>query len=386
MFNELFESSLSISGSDKVTQEKSISVRLPSCKGVLLFVDSAGRPIQLLTAANIRRTVRSRLFPIEGDSVSKRTKISGISAKVYWRCCFNDFKTNLTYCRIARRVYPETYKELLPYRRGVYVSIDLSSKWPGFSLTQKVRFCKDERIFGPFPSRRSAGDFIKAINIAFELCQKPDIIDSEEKARSCPYLQMGSCPAPCVGKIDKTQYLEQIEDAVGAAGGDAEKYILGLEVEMNELSEKLDFEKAAKVKNRIEQLKLLTWKDYRWTMELGRLAVLHIDKSSKIAGTDKRRKIQTYSAFLIKGGVVVELGDFRVEEIDKLYELFLSELEKPAVEMDSKMFCEQLALLAYFLYRDKARGVWINCSDRSSCFEIPTVDHVREAVFRMIEV
>ncbi|MHC5060852.1 MAG: hypothetical protein ACYTFK_07200, partial [Planctomycetota bacterium] len=73
MLDELFDDCLPI---DSATQTAEDLKPLPRCKGVLLFASDSGKPIQLLTAVNIRRTVAHRLFPQDLQTVKKRANIS----------------------------------------------------------------------------------------------------------------------------------------------------------------------------------------------------------------------------------------------------------------------------------------------------------------------
>jgi excinuclease UvrABC nuclease subunit len=82
---ELFDSSVAL---DQDNNTPDALADIPTCKGVLLFTDSSDTPIQLLQAANLRRTARVKLFR-QDEGISKRTDISKLASKIYWRCCYN---------------------------------------------------------------------------------------------------------------------------------------------------------------------------------------------------------------------------------------------------------------------------------------------------------
>ena len=82
-------------------------VALPACKGVILFADSDRRPVQLLIAANIRRTGRARLYTEEIEVHSKRPEITSIVRHIFYVCCYNDFKAALIHYTIAKIVWPK---------------------------------------------------------------------------------------------------------------------------------------------------------------------------------------------------------------------------------------------------------------------------------------
>ncbi len=359
MLEELFDDCLQI---DPAAQTAEDLKPLPACKGVLLFADNTLKPIQLLTAANIRRTAAARLFPQDPTVIKKRANISLITRKIYCCRCYNDFGSALKHYQIAKALYRDTYSEHLTLPRQSYVKIDPSAKWPFFSLTDRSSDLDGKNVFGPFPSRKAAAEFIQILQDAFGLCKRPDLLAGGQNFASCPYLQMGTCCAPCVGKMARDEYLRYIEDAISAASGNAQKQTAKLKDQMQQLAKATAFEQAQIIKKRLGRLKLLGRSDYQWTGKLGDLAILHIDRSAKIASAGKRKMTRTYAAFLIKAGCIAQLDDFTLEEFDKFYKSFLAQLAEPAVCANSKQLKEHLSLLAYHLYRSKPRGIWINCS------------------------
>ena len=146
---------------------------------------------------------------------------------------------------------------------------------------------------------------------------------------------------------------------------------------MKQSAQERAFEQAQLLKKRLDRLKLLRRSDYQWTTKLSDLAILHIDRSAKIASAGKRKKTQTYAAFLIRADHIAELGDFTVEEPGGFYESFIAKLAEPVSLTDSKQLAESLSLLAYHLYRPKPAGTWINCS---KMHHTPAVEEIRNVI------
>ena len=373
MFDDLFDDCLRTTPAQQTADALK---PLPTCKGVLLFADDSGRPIQLLIAANIRRTATGRLFT-QDPTAKKRADISRITRKIYYCSCYNNFASSLAHYRIAKAVYPDTYSEILTLPRQTYVKIDTAAKWPFFSLANKPADLAGKNVFGPFPSRKAAAEFVQILQDAFGLCQRPGLLAGSGNFASCPYLQMGSCCAPCVGKMGRDEYMRQIAGAICAAAGDVEKQMLKLKDQMEQSAQKRAFEQAQSLNKRLGRLKKLGSDDYRWAMRLSELAILHIDRSAKIASAGKRRKIQTYAAFLITAGHITKLPDFTPEDLGEFHKSFLTRLSGPADCTDSKQLAEELSHLAYHLYRPKPAGIWINCS---KMHHTPAVEEIRNAI------
>ncbi|MCK5000571.1 MAG: hypothetical protein KAS23_13595, partial [Anaerohalosphaera sp.] len=246
MLHELFDDHLEIDAKSlgDADSDSDLLNPLPTCKGVIFFADSNDKPIQVLTAANIRRTAKARLTCPEQTTPTKRADIASITAKVYYRYCYNNFKSSLEYYRITKALYPDSYRKLLSLPKQSFVKICLSSKWPFFAVTDNPMACKDEKVFGPFATRRSANEYALSLNNAFLLCRKPDLAASGSDLASCPYYQMEICPGPCMGRIPPEDYYGRVDKAIKAASGDARKQIEEFEVCMKQHSERMEFELA----------------------------------------------------------------------------------------------------------------------------------------------
>jgi excinuclease UvrABC nuclease subunit len=383
MIYELFENCLDIDCSVQEPDTAQVLSALPTAKGLLLFADSDDRPIQLLIAANIRRTARARLLPEETDTPTKRTHISDIAKKIYALPCYCDFRSLLAHYRIAKKLFPDTWQDMANYGNQSYVKIDLSANWPFFATAARPATAANTKTFGPFPSRRSAAEFIKILHSVFALCQMPELVADPERSKSCPYLQMKTCPAPCIGGISKEQYLNQIHQAVGATTGNLATHLDKLKADMKHHSENTQFEQANTAKTRIEQLSILKKMTYRWTTDLAKLAILHIDRSAKIKQKGKRKLTRTYAAFLIKAGHIIELKDFTVEDIEKFHQSLVDHLDQPPEQIPPQQICEELALTTSLLYRNKPAGLWLNLSQRSPRSTPPSPAQIAAAIDRL---
>jgi len=382
---ELFDGSLDIDPQLQRDQALSHLVAVPSCKGVILFADSEKRPVQLLIAGNIRRTARARLYTEEAESVSKRPEIASIVRYISYVCCYNDFKAAMLHYIIAKKLWPDNYQDLISFPKLSLVKINPLAKWPVFSVVSSPSSSNNEIVFGPFQSRKSASEYVKALDNAFSLCQRPELVSNPDKAASCPYLQMDNCPAPCVGKISRDEYQKQVESAISAASGSVDQYRSCLCEKMERHCGELEFEMANKVKEQIEQLDLIARYPYKCTGRLKGLAVLHINLSAKVKIKGKRKKTQTLSAFLIRETSIHEFETFVLEETEKFHKSLAKELTVTYPVPERKTHADQLSLLCSFLYRSKPAGIWINCSPKSGQ-ALPGGSKLQEMIRKRFEI
>ena len=381
MLQELFQGCLEIDPTRQTAEVLSHADKpLPTCKGVLFFADASDRSVCFLIAANLRRTARHRLFPPEAATLGKRADIAPLVRRIYFQCCYNDFASTLKYYRICRLLYPDSWDTLITFPKVWFVRINLSAQWPNFSATEKTLIADRQKTFGPFGTRKSANAYITALRTAFGLCRKPDLIDSPAKAAACPYLQMHTCPAPCVGTISGQDYSLQMDKAVSAAGGHSAQYADRIRDEMMRHAAQKQFEAAAAVKKRLAALDLLKKGQYRWTRDISKLAILHIDRWARISPPGKKRKSQSYAASLIKGGQIIDCGTSLLDDLAGVYRTLHDHLEAPTGQIAAEKLYETMAITASFLYRSKPPGIWINCSADDDTQHLPGRDEIMAAI------
>lgn len=328
---------------------------LPSSAGLILFADICDKPIQLLTAANIRNAVKNKLA--EQIEKSKRTALKEITAKIYYSPCQCKFRLALKHLAAAKKIFSENYKDHIALVQPLFIKINFAVQAPFFSITKKPSFKTDENFLGPFPTQKSATDFLKAIQDAFKLCKRPDIASNAELAKSCPYLQMDSCRGLCAGKVSVDEYRQIAKDAF-AAGAKPTETIEELQRQMTDAAKNLNFELAAELKKKIEKLSVLEKQIYRWTSDIEQLKIVHTDKSAKIKQKGVRAKKQTLAVFVMNFFDIVDLGDFFADEQDKISQAVENALCRLKNDFNEIETLEKFAIISYFLYRTGSTGVW----------------------------
>lgn len=353
---ELFEASLPIA-SDEWT--KTTLADLPTCKGVLLFTDASGRPIQLLQAANLRRTAQAKLIRQEAVSPHRKTDISDLTTTIFYLGCDNPFELQLAYIRLAHAVFQKTAADWIQLPKVSLATIETDAYLPYFSVSDNPQTTQDRRVFGLFPTRKSAAEFCDILNAVFGLCRNPSLLSTGRES-SCPYRQMETCPGPCLNAGLQQHYSDAVRHACAAAGGSVKQTMDELHEQMNQASRAMQFEEAGRLKKSIESLKKLTANDFYWVGDLEKLCVLHMDagEKRKIAGKNKKR--QVYKAYKITAHAVCVCGSF-VPKSSRQVLSFLDHCrhKERTLAYTSKQK-EHLAMLSLFLFRSNQSGLWLN--------------------------
>ncbi len=133
-----------------------------------------------------------------------------------------------------------------------YIFIEKDCDWPQLS---KHRGKKNKKgyYFGPFASAGSANWTIKVLQKVFLLRVCNDAV-FKNRNRPCILYQIKRCSAPCVGYLSKTEYSKLVSDAILFLTGKSKSIQKKLSDEMEKSSEKMDYEKAAILRDRIKAL------------------------------------------------------------------------------------------------------------------------------------
>ena len=136
-----------------------------------------------------------------------------------------------------------------------------SHQFPRLKVFRGKTDSRKGTYYGPFPS---AGSIRQTINHVQRIFQLRNCEDStmKNRSRACLQYQIKRCTGPCVGHTDEQSYQKQVEQARLFLQGENEM-LINQQVElMEQYSQQLDFESAARIRDKIEMLRRVTEKQY----------------------------------------------------------------------------------------------------------------------------
>ena len=133
-----------------------------------------------------------------------------------------------------------------------YLSLDPTEKFPRLQLARK-RLNNAALYFGPYPSGLTAKETLRFVQQVFPLrsCRNRDF---KLRPRPCLEYQIGRCLAPCKGLIDEESYRKLADNAVSFLKGRRRELISELKKQMEQASGELNYEEAARLRDRIAAL------------------------------------------------------------------------------------------------------------------------------------
>ncbi|RPH87470.1 MAG: excinuclease ABC subunit UvrC, partial [Deltaproteobacteria bacterium] len=135
-----------------------------------------------------------------------------------------------------------------------HLSLDPAERYPRLQLVRK-RLNNTALYFGPYPSGLAAKETLRFVQQVFPLrtCRNRDF---QLRPRPCLEYQIGRCLAPCKGLIDEAAYRKLAESVVSFLQGRRRELISDLKNQMEEAAQDLNYEEAARLRDRIGALEL----------------------------------------------------------------------------------------------------------------------------------
>ncbi len=237
---------------------------LPGSPAVYLLLDAGGRVVQLATTQHLRRITTSRLTDADREKRG-REDLAAVARSVRWRVVSSSFDARWWYYRLAREMFPRTYRDLISFGPGWFLRADWQAPAPEISVSERAWQASGEFV-GPWPARKHAHEALEGLWDLFDLCRHPEQVRRAPDGQRCAYAEMGRCDAPCDGSVSLDAYAERKRAAWRFASGGVSEWITKAELRMKEHAANLEFEQAGLLKGQLEFAR--KWRD-RWLQRVG---------------------------------------------------------------------------------------------------------------------
>lgn len=233
---------------------------VPHRPGVYLHKDRFGTVIYIGKARDLRKRVSQYFHP--SRRMGWDLKFNALVDAIHdfdWHMVKNEAESLLLESRLIKEFQPRFNIDLKDDKRFLLLKVNLNDPIPRFTLT---RLRKDDGClyFGPFAHSGSVRRALTLMRRKFKLRGCRPLHPNESDYRHCLYGNLQHCTAPCIGNVTREQYLEQVRAGIGFLEGHTEELRNELESEMRKAAANLDFEKAAQLRDALEDMKRTTLK------------------------------------------------------------------------------------------------------------------------------
>ena len=238
---------------------------VPHRPGVYLIRDRFGKIIYVGKARDLRRRLANYFTPSRRNSVDLKTRALIDSAADYeWHLVKSDAEAVLFEGKLIKEWRPKYNISFRDDKRFLLVRVHMSDAVPRFELT-RLRREDGARYFGPFANAGALRTSLQAIRKQFGLRSCRPLEPTERDFKHCLDHVIKNCSAPCVARISREDYHQRVTQACEVLEGKSREMVSTIEIEMEKAAAKLDFEKAASLRNLLKDLRETSKPQRRFT-------------------------------------------------------------------------------------------------------------------------
>ncbi|MBM3857240.1 MAG: excinuclease ABC subunit UvrC [Verrucomicrobia bacterium] len=238
---------------------------VPHQPGVYVMRDRFHRIIYVGKARDLRKRLAHYFTPsrLTRADLKTRALIESIHDFEY-HLVKSDAEAILYEGKLIKEWRPKYNISFRDDKRFLLVRVRLSDPFPRFEL---VRLRKEDgaRYFGPFPNAGALRSTLKTITKKFGIRSCRPIEPTEKDFKHCLDHIIQNCSAPCVMRVTREEYQQKVLDACTFLEGKSRAMMETIEAEMQQAAERLDFEKAASLRNLLVNLEETTRPTRRFT-------------------------------------------------------------------------------------------------------------------------
>lgn len=266
----------------KILRKKAMS--LPLLPGVYIMKNADGEIIYIGKAKALKNRVSQYFGSQNRHPVKVRKMVENVDRFDYI-VTESEFEALVLECSLIKQHSPK-YNILLKDDKGYsYIRIS-EGEYRKISAVFNKKDDGSEYI-GPYLSSYSVRQSVDAANKIFKLPQCNKVFPRDfGKSRPCLNYYISQCCGLCTGKIKKSDYDEAVDGAIAFLKGDSRDIIADLRAKMEKAAEELDFEQAAKLRDRINSIERIKEKQkvvYKSVEEQDVFATADIDGSVCLA-------------------------------------------------------------------------------------------------------
>ncbi|MEM8618816.1 MAG: excinuclease ABC subunit UvrC [Actinomycetota bacterium] len=224
---------------------------IPDAPGSYQFKDKAGRVIYVGKAASLRQRL-SNYFGSPRTMHPRTAQMVETAESVEWTIVRNEVEALMLEYSLIKEHRPRFNVRLRDDKSYPFLAVTVSDQWPR-AMVVRGRKRKGVRYFGPYGHAYAIRDTLDLLLRSFPIrtCSPAKFNQHERLGRPCLLYHIEKCAGPCVGEIDEMPYRQLVTELIEFLDGDTDDIVRRLEHQMDQAASDLEFERAARVRDRL---------------------------------------------------------------------------------------------------------------------------------------
>lgn len=297
----------------KIQRIKEELAKVPACPGVYLWKNADGEVIYVGKAKQLR--ARMRQYVNFQDERAKIPLLVDQIASFDYIVVENEHESLVLENNLIKQYAPFFNADFKDDKSYPFIAITKGDVFPAIKYTRE-KHREDTKYFGPYTDSRAARDLVDIARRVVPICSAScadwrritrqlstnplkAFLGSESKP--CFDAHVGLGPGACCGAITPQEYAKNVKRVERFLNGNRREFIEELREEMMDAAAELDFERAARLKQRIETIESLSSKQH---------VVCAHNLNADIVGMYREETIAGVQVLMVRDGCVINSNDF----------------------------------------------------------------------------
>ncbi len=292
-----------------MTVEKPAAGTIPTSPGSYQFKDEHGRVIYVGKAANLRSRLSS-YFQDPSQLHPRTASMVATAESVEWIEVRNEVEALILEYSLIKQHRPRFNVRLRDDKSYPFLAITLDEEWPRAVVMRGTKR-KGTKYFGPYPHAWAIRETLDLLLRTFPVrtCSQGKFNQHARLGRPCLLFHIEKCSGPCVGEVEKQTYSRFVAQLTEFLDGDTDAVVHHLESEMKNAAKELEFEKAARLRDRLGGVQRAIEKQQM---------VGERDEDLDIIGVADDELEAAVQVFFVRKGRVVGRKGFIMDKVEEL--------------------------------------------------------------------
>ncbi len=337
---------------------------LPEQPGVYIMHDKTDKIIYIGKAKILKNRVRQYFQNSANHTPKVKAMVSNIDHFEYI-VTDSEIEALVLECTLIKKYRPKYNILLKDDKQYPYIKISINEEWPRIFMTRNLKN-DGAKYFGPYMGTNTIKNTMEIIQKIFNppTCGREFPRDIG-KGRPCLNYHIKKCFAPCTGNVSNTEYRKIFYDIFDFLEGDHKKLIKNFEERMKEASEKLEFEKAALIRDRIRAINAIDEKQ----------KVINSEKQNDkdVIAIAREKNITFAEVFFIRSGKLCGRENYQINDTQdssdqEIITIFIKQFYQNSVfipeEIITQFEINEKEIISEWLRKIKGTRVNIICPKR----------------------
>jgi len=282
---------------------------IPERPGSYQFKDAHGRVIYVGKASNLRQRL-SNYFQDPVNLHPRTAQMVDAAVSVEWITVRNEVEALILEHSLIKEHHPRFNVRLRDDKSYPFLAVTTDEEWPR-AVVVRGRRKKGVRYFGPYPHAYAIRETLDLLLRTFPIrtCSTGKFNQHARLGRPCLLFHIEKCSGPCVKEVDQSTYSSMVDEFCSFLEGDTDEVVSRLELQMAEAASALEYEKAARLRDRLVSVSRAVERQQMVGEKSEDLDVIGV------ADDDLEASVQVF--FVRKGRVVGRKG-FIVDKVEQL--------------------------------------------------------------------